>query len=64
MWQKRCHRMELTRVSFRALIPCRKPKSNDNLIHLYYIQWATSLLYSLFDIFGWLQCVVRYPIYT
>jgi hypothetical protein len=27
-------------------------------------QWATSLLYSLFDIFGWLQCVVRCPIYT
>jgi hypothetical protein len=24
----------------------------------------TSLLYSLFDIFGWLQCVVRCPIYT
>ncbi len=28
--QKRCHRIELTRVSSRALIPCGKPKSNDN----------------------------------
>ena len=30
MWRKWFHRMELTRLSFRALIPCRKPKFNRN----------------------------------
>jgi hypothetical protein len=28
--RKRCHRIELTRVSSRAVIPCEKPKSNRN----------------------------------
>ena len=90
MWRKQCHRIELTRVSFRALIPCRKPKSNRNnnedkyikrdeerkrrearvfqVVRLYEptstwcSQWATSLLYSLYDVIWMITmcCKVSY----
>ena len=31
LWlRKRKKRIEFARVSFKALIPCRKPKSNEN----------------------------------